>query len=415
LNLAATFKKRVDIEALSALNLCGYILSSQVFGANAKLYECRKFIAKNRCKNNLLCLLPGQFTAVNNESFSFTGRFDNVYLSKQFPKTRLSNFLVSGANLVQSNIKNPQLARLVGKFPSWTRIKNDIGERQYEGECVLNPRGKADHYAQLANNIFTKYGLGAEGAGRFFQLFWEEYMSFVRDYWVDPEFQKEEYYLGFECFGYGNNLKEFGTRAKKTDYLLKIDLETRLNTLLPEISRSDLGDVTKISKKIRLTKSWDLFGTRGAYLALALNPGVNMRSLVVFRKFFVLATSLFMEHIPKASMTNKLVGVKGRSRFQRTAVYSKHGYTAPSIEEGFEKNKYVVFIRKHEELMTTSVAEPSGTVPSHSGPAEPCGSVPSDSGPAEPRGYVRSDCGPSTGEPSRKRRRPRGLLSHLYD
>lgn len=348
LSLAAVYKKRIDAEALSALALCAYMLSSQVIAPNAKLYECRKFVNRYRRRSNVLCFLPNQFKVVNSV-VSFRGRLAKKYLDKQFPKAKLLNVLSRQTKMIVTDIKSPELVQLVGKFSSLPRNKSEIGTH-YNGPNLFNSRESVVHYAKVAREIFDKHGLGAQGAGRFLQLFWEEYMLLVRDHWVDPEYKKssiEEYSLGFECFGYDNNVKT-------TPYKLSNSLSVRLQFLLPEIETSDIGDIAAISQKIKMTKAWEMFGSRGAYLQLALNQGVSLRSLTSFRKFFLLATHSFMECIPLSSGQKFLVGEKGLARFQRTIGHSKQGNQKPRWEEGFDKNSEVMFIRETDELVTAA-------------------------------------------------------------
>ncbi|GAA5808408.1 hypothetical protein MFLAVUS_001799 [Mucor flavus] len=305
LSLAAVYKKRIDAEALSALALCAYMLS--------------KFVNRYRRRSNVLCFLPNQFKVVNSV-VSFRGRLAKKYLDKQFPKAKLLNVLSRQTKMIVTDIKSPELVQLVGKFSSLPRNKSEIGTH-YNGPNLFNSRESVVHYAKVAREIFDKHGLGAQGAGRFLQLFWEEYMLLVRDHWVDPEYKKssiEEYSLGFECFGYDNNVKT-------TPYKLSNSLSVRLQFLLPEIETSDIGDIAAISQKIKMTKAWEMFGSRGAYLQLALNQGVSLRSLTSFRKFFLLATHSFMECIPLSSGQKFLVGEKGLARFQRTIGHSKQG------------------------------------------------------------------------------------------
>ncbi|GAA5817747.1 hypothetical protein MFLAVUS_011298 [Mucor flavus] len=367
LSLAAVYKKRIDAEALSALALCAYMLSSQVIAPNAKLYECRKFVNRYRRRSNVLCFLPNQFKVVNSV-VSFRGRLAKKYLDKQFPKAKLLNVLSRQTKMIVTDIKSPELVQLVGKFSSLPRNKSEIGTH-YNGPNLFNSRESVVHYAKVAREIFDKHGLGAQGAGRFLQLFWEEYMLLVRDHWVDPEYKKssiEEYSLGFECFGYDNNVKT-------TPY----KLSNSLSFLLPEIETSDIGDIAAIEdcprllkgitnltvmlyykefmiQKIKMTKAWEMFGSRGAYLQLALNQGVSLRSLTSFRKFFLLATHSFMECIPLSSGQKFLVGEKGLARFQRTIGHSKQGDQKPRWEEGTDKNSEVMFIRETDELVTAA-------------------------------------------------------------
>ncbi|KAI8046959.1 hypothetical protein BDF21DRAFT_486936, partial [Thamnidium elegans] len=341
LSLAAEYRKRTDVQALSAVALCAYMLSSQILAPNQTLFECRKF-----------------FQVLNNV-VSFRGRFDKKYLEKHFPKAKISANMARQTKALLSGIKCPQLAQLAEKFSSLPRKKSELGVL-YKGTNLYNSRGSVEQYATSARAIFDKHGLGAQGASRFFQLFWEEYMMLVREHWVDSEFKKgsiEEYSLGFECFGYGNNLKQFGVNVKKTDYAQPNPLSLRLQFLLPEILAADIGNVSAIGKKIKMTKAWEMFGSRGAYLQLALNEGVSLGSLSAFREFFILAVRLFMEYLPYNSGQKLLVGEKGLTRFQRTINHTKAGDRKPTLEQDFVEDKYVQIIRRADTRMTTAAAD----------------------------------------------------------
>lgn len=332
LSVSVIYRRRRDIEALSLLAVCSYMLSCSVLTPNAKLTECTKFIAENRCNFNVLCFLPGQFEFASGV-LKFGGCLDKKYINLHFPK---ANYVDQGVtSLVISPIGNPALEQLASHFSSETRTRQELGTK-FDGQLLYRLDPTTVKYANTAISLFNTYGLGAQGASRFFLLFWQEYMIYVRDRFVHRDYQCEtlgEFSLGFECFGYGNNLKQFGDNIVKNPYKSKVSLEDRFARLLPAIELSDLGNVTSITKKICFEGGWNKFGSRGAYLKLALNPLVNITSLHAFRAFFLLAVKLNMEYIPYNSAKKLLLAAGTKPRFQRTIGYTVDGDEKPTFTD----------------------------------------------------------------------------------
>lgn len=328
MSIAVIYRRRRDIEALSCLAVCAYLLSSSVLTPNSKLTECMRFVSKNRCKSNVLCFLPGQFV-FEHGALNFCGRLDKKYIKKHFPKANYVDLDV--IRQVSVPIGNSDLEELAGQFSTVSR-PNEVGAK-FEGELMYRSDALTVGYANAAYSLFTTYGLGAQGASRFFLLFWEEYMVHVRTRFVADEFKGEDleqFSLGFECFGYQNDLKEFGTRITKSVYNVKNStLSDRFSRLLPEISMTDMNNIPAIIKKVKLDGNWDKFGSRAAYLKLALNPGVHLHKLYGFRAFFLLAVHLHMEYIPNNSAKKLMMATEYVTKFQRTIPITKEGHKKP--------------------------------------------------------------------------------------
>lgn len=330
LSIAVIYRRRRDIEALSCLAVCAYLLSSSVLTPNSKLTECRKFVADKRCRSNVLCFLPGQFV-FEHGLLKFRGRLDKKYIEKHFPKAKFID--QDAIHRVSVPIGHPALEALANYFSKAPRSSRELGE-PFVGDLLHRKDKTTIKYANAAVSLFDTYGLGAQGASRFFLLFWEEYMLYLRATFVQEEFQgaeEKDFSLGFEVFGYGNNLKEFGTNIVKNRFVLpNTNLSARLARILPEIELRDIGNVPNIKKKIELTSGWNKMGTRAAFLKLALRKNVSIVSLCAFRSFFLLAVELNMEFIPY-NTAEKFLTSKSLKKFQRT------------IEHSDERNRQPIF------------------------------------------------------------------------
>lgn len=293
--MASLFKKKLTPTDISATILIAYLLSSLVLAPNAKYRECRDYILSSRCLHNDVLFLPGSFSFVDGNLLFASGFPENIlkaYIPRAFD-TAVTNVI---SYSVSRTIKNARVKTLVEKF-SFPRSSSSLGlGSPYSGVNFFTTvkYSLTPFYFGKANEIFLKYGLTAEACGRFFELFFQEYVVLMKKH-VKPEFKND--LLGMECFAYINPVDAF-ISVKRAKYMKQRNLEYRLRHALPIVSISDYGNSKAIKEKVKQSATWGSFGSRAAYLQLYMNNGIEFKKLRIFRQFFDFLVIKCIRYLP---------------------------------------------------------------------------------------------------------------------
>lgn len=84
-----------------------------------------------------------------------------------------------------------------------------------------------------------------------------------------------------------------------------------MELLLPLIPNSKRADKQFIKAQIYLTKKWDQFGSRAAFINQLLNENLNYEEIANFHSFFLLIMYLTAEIIPICSKEKLIINVRG--------------------------------------------------------------------------------------------------------
>ncbi|KAG2228598.1 hypothetical protein INT48_003071 [Thamnidium elegans] len=229
-------------------------------------------------------------------------------------------------------IKNRRLRNLVGHFDTTSASGCGLGT-PYVGvnfytESNLNISGL---YFEKTNNMFQRYGLGVESAGRFLEIFFEEYMALINNKFLKPEFHDKT--LSFDCFLYQATETPFVQVTKNCYQNLKL-LPDRFNHMLPLVDSADFGNASVVKEKvINAGGLWANFGCRAAYLQLYLNECLSPDHMTLFRLFFFLSINQLFEFVPMNNNERLLYSYRGIPRLQRTIPQSKMTDRRPDLQK----------------------------------------------------------------------------------
>ncbi|KAI7873372.1 uncharacterized protein EV154DRAFT_487246 [Mucor mucedo] len=203
--LAFKFEGKQNLRSLSCVAMVSLLLNSLMHPGNSSRTDAKNFVKARRSQNSCLLFLKDAFVLLEGE-VEFDDVFERTRLQKQFYDINVIADVVEpeatsfGLEMViptgrpgnlttraYGQIKSPELQE-AGRSWVWGETFLDVGRLNLR-DLHLHDTSKRitmEKYAP-AKSVMVMYGLGFDGALRFFEIFWKEYFEVLPKGSFQPE------------------------------------------------------------------------------------------------------------------------------------------------------------------------------------------------------------------------------------